>query len=95
MAMKKEIYKETLAKKGEIDCKTTQQIFAKYGLERKPENLSAKNVNVYQSVKTTADRFGFPMPQVVVSNTMIPNAAASGPNPSREVVNNNRPSCPT
>ena len=86
MAMKKEIYEETLAKKGEIDCETTQQVFAKHGFECRPENLSTKKVNVYQLVKTTADKFGFPMPEVVVSNTMIPNAAASGPSPSRGVV---------
>jgi len=86
MAMKKEIYEETLAKKGEIDCGTTQQVFAKHGFECRPENLSTKKVNVYQLVKTTADKFGFPMPEVVVSNTMIPNAAASGPSPSRGVV---------
>jgi heat shock protein HtpX len=86
IAMKKEIYEETLAKKGEINCETAQQIFTKHGLECRPENLSTKTVNVYQLVKRTADKFGFPMPEVVVSNTMIPNAAASGPSPSRGVV---------
>jgi heat shock protein HtpX len=30
--------------------------------------------------------FRFPMPKVVVSNTLVPNAAASGPSPSRGVV---------
>lgn len=86
ISMKKEIYEETLAKKGEINCETAQQIFTKHGLECRPENLSTKTVNVYQLVKRTADKFGFPMPEVVVSNTMIPNAAASGPSPSRGVV---------
>lgn len=86
IAMKKEIYKETLAKKGETDCETAQQVFAKHGFECKPENLSTKTVNVYQLVKTTADKFGFPTPEVFVSNTMIPSAAASGPSPSRGVV---------
>jgi heat shock protein HtpX len=41
---------------------------------------------VYELVKKVADKFGFPMPQIVVSNTMIPNAAASGPSSSRGVV---------
>lgn len=86
MTIKKDIYEETLAKKGEINCETTQQIFAKHGFECRPENLSAKKVNVHQLVKKTADKFGFPMPEVVVSNTMIPNAAASGPSPSRGIV---------
>jgi heat shock protein HtpX len=43
-------------------------------------------VNVYALVKKIADKFGFPMPRIVVSNTMLPNAAASGPSPSRGLV---------
>jgi heat shock protein HtpX len=86
VAMKKEVYEETLVKKGEIDCETVQKVFMKHGFVCKPENLSTKKVNVYDLVKRTADKFGFPMPKVVVSNTMIPNAAASGPSPSRGIV---------
>jgi heat shock protein HtpX len=41
---------------------------------------------VYELVKKIADKFGFPMPEIVVSNTMVPNAAAAGPSPSRGVV---------
>jgi heat shock protein HtpX len=37
-------------------------------------------------VEKTRRKFGFPMPRVVVSNTMLPNAAASGPSPSRGTV---------
>jgi heat shock protein HtpX len=48
--------------------------------------LSAKKVTVYTLVKKVADKFGFPMPKIVVSNTMVPNAAASGPSPSRGIV---------
>jgi len=86
MEIKKEVYEQTISKKGEIDCETTQQIFAKHGFECTPERLSAKKVNVYELVEKTAQKFGFPMPEVIVSNTMIPNAAASGPSPSRGVV---------
>jgi heat shock protein HtpX len=86
LEIKKEIYEQTISKKGKIDCETAQQVFKTYGFECKPENLTAKEVNVYEIVKKAADRFGFPMPEVVVSNTMIPNAAASGPSPSRGVV---------
>lgn len=86
MAMKKEIYEETLVKKGEIDCETAQKVFAKHGLVCRSKNLTSKKVNVYQLVKKVADKFGFPMPEVVVSNTMIPNAAASGPSPNRGVI---------
>jgi len=84
--IKKEVYEQTIVKKGEIDCETTGQIFNKYGLECSPENLSAKKVNIYELVEKTRQKFGFPMPRIVVSNTMLPNAAASGPSPSRGTV---------
>jgi heat shock protein HtpX len=86
MEIKKEIYAETLSKKGQIDCDIAQKIFARHGFKCIPENLSTKIVNVYELVKKIAEKFGFPTPQIVVSNTMIPNAAASGPSPSRGVV---------
>ena len=84
--IKKEIYEKTLAKGRNIDCETAQEVFAKHGFECKPENLSTKTVNVYELVKKTAEKFGLPIPKVVVSNTMAPNAATSGPSPSRGVV---------
>ncbi|MEM3377934.1 MAG: M56 family metallopeptidase [Candidatus Bathyarchaeia archaeon] len=86
LAIKKEIYNELLSKQGEIRCEEAQQIFSKYGIECQPENLSVKKVNVYELVKKVADKFGFPVPKIVVSNTMIPNAAAAGPSPSRGIV---------
>ncbi len=86
LAIKKEVYDEILAKHGEIDCEAAQKVFAKHGISCQPENLSVKKVNIYDLVKKIADKFGFPMPKIVVSNTMIPNAAAAGPSPSRGVV---------
>jgi heat shock protein HtpX len=84
--MKKEVYEETILKKGEIDCETAGRIFSKYGLECNPENMATKKVNVFELVEKTRQKFGFPMPEIVVSNTLVPNAAASGPSPSRGVV---------
>lgn len=86
LEIKKEIYEQTLARGRDIDCKTAQAVFAKHGFDCKPENLSTKTVNVYDLVNKTAQKFGLPMPEVVISNTMMPNAAASGPSPSRGVV---------
>jgi heat shock protein HtpX len=84
--LKKEVYDQIISKKGEIDCEAAQQIFVKYGFECSPDNFTTKKVNVYDLVKRTADKFHFPMPEIVVSNTVAPNAAASGPSPSRGVV---------
>jgi heat shock protein HtpX len=86
IAIKKEIYDEIIAKQGQVDAVSAQQIFLKHGVPCELENLKAKKINVYELVKGVADRFRFPMPKVVVSNTMVPNAAASGPSPSRGLV---------
>lgn len=86
LAIKREVYDEILVKHGEIDCNAAQRIFGKHGITCQQENMSVKKVNVYQLVKKVADKFGFPVPKIVLANTMVPNAAASGPNPSRGVV---------
>ena len=86
LAIKKEIYDEILSKHGQVDPLAAQQVFLNHGVPCQLENLKSKKVNVYEIVKNIADRFSFPMPKIVVSNTMIPNAAASGPSPSRGLV---------
>ena len=84
--LKQEVYKETIAENGELDCQKAHGIFAKFGIDCKSEELIARKVNVYDIVKQTADKFGYKVPEIVVSNTILPNAAASGPSPSRGVV---------
>lgn len=86
LAIKKEIYDEILVKRGEVDPVEAQQVFLNHGVPCQLENLKTKKVNVYEMVKNIADRFRFPMPKIVVSNTLVPNAAASGPSPSRGLV---------
>lgn len=86
MIIKKEVYEQTILKEGKIDCETIGHIFNKYGFGCNPENLSSKKVNVYELVEKTRQKFGFPMPKIVVSNTILPNAAASGPSPNRGTV---------
>jgi heat shock protein HtpX len=86
LSMKREIYKEVIAKHGNINCEAAGEILAKYGVTCKPESLIARKVDVYALVKNIADKFNFPMPKIVVSNTMVPNAAAAGPSPSRGIV---------
>jgi heat shock protein HtpX len=84
--LKKEVYAETIAKHGEIDRQKCQEIFFKYGIECNLEDFTTRKINAYELVEETAGKFGFPMPEVVVSNTLAPNAAASGPSPSHGVV---------
>ena len=81
MKMKMDIYQKTLALGKPIDCQAAQEVFAKYGITCLSENLRVKTVNVHKLVKTVADRFGLPVPKIVLSNTVIPNAAATGLGP--------------
>jgi heat shock protein HtpX len=84
--LKKEVYEEIIAKRSAIDCQEAEKIFSKYNISCRLGSLSAKKINVYELVKKVADRFGFKIPKIVISNTMVPNAAASGPSPSRGIV---------
>ncbi len=80
------MYQQILAKNGHIDCAQAEQVFNKYNVSCSEGTLSTKKVNVYELVKTVSDRFGCKVPKIAISNTMIPNAAASGPSPNRGIV---------
>ena len=84
-AIKSEIYKRTLAAGQPLNCGAVQEVFSKYGIRCNPENMLTKKVNVYQIVKKVAEKFGVPIPKIILANTIVPNAAASGPAPSRGV----------
>jgi len=86
VALKNEVYREIIAKQGEIGCNEAEKVFSKYNVSCRQGSLSAKKINVYEIVKKVADRFGYNVPKIVVSNTMVPNAAASGPSPRRGIV---------
>ncbi|MEN6574183.1 M48 family metalloprotease [Methanobacterium aggregans] len=86
MNMKSEIYKRSLAVGKEPSCELGEEVFESYGMTCNPQHKSSKVVNVYSIVKTAVDRFGLPMPSIVISNNMVPNAAATGPSPTRGVV---------
>lgn len=84
--IKKEIYDRTLAVNKEPTCELGEEILENYGFECNPRSRLVKVVDVYDIVKTAAGKFGLPIPKIVISNTMVPNAAATGPSPSRGLV---------
>jgi len=86
MKIKAEIYERTLAVGRRVDCETANEVFSQYGFTCRPESMSTKVVNVYDIVRKAAEKFGLPIPKIVIANTIIPNAAASGPYPSRGIV---------
>lgn len=80
--IRKKIYDISIAVGKPLSCTFSSEIFSDYGIDCKAENLSVKRINVYQIVKKAAEKFGLAMPKIVVSNTIIPNAAAAGPTAS-------------
>jgi heat shock protein HtpX len=86
LQMKKEIYDKTIAVGKPVECETAREVMAKHGLDCSPENMGTKSVDVYQIVQETTSEFNLPVPKIAISNTMVPNAAAAGPSPSRGVV---------
>jgi len=77
--IRKGIYEATIAVDKPIDCETAGKVFANYGIDCEPEDFFIKKVNLFQIVEKASDNFGLPMPNIVVVNTIIPNAAAAGP----------------
>jgi len=86
LQMKKEIYDKTIAVGKPVECETAREVMAKHGLECLPENMGTKTLNVYQLVQETTGKFSLPVPKIAISNTMVPNAAASGPSPGHGIV---------
>jgi heat shock protein HtpX len=86
LQIKKEIYNNSLAKGRSPSCEIGEEVLSKYGAHCNPLRRSSKVVNVYDIVKGAADKFGLPVPKIIISNNMLPNAAATGPSPSRGLV---------
>lgn len=84
--MKKDIYDQTLAVGREPTCQIGEEIMESYGFTCNPEARINKVVDVYSLVEKATEMFGLPVPKIVISNTMVPNAAATGPSPSRGLI---------
>lgn len=84
--IKEEIYKRTLAQKKEPTCEIGDEVLKNYGFHCNPHSNVYKVIDVYSIVKKAADSFDLPIPKITISNTMIPNAAATGPSPNRGLV---------
>jgi heat shock protein HtpX len=86
LKMKKEIYDLSLGQGQTPTCELGEDIFLKYGFQCNPQDRVSKVIDIYSIVKEAADSFNLPIPRIALSNTMIPNAAATGPSPSRGLI---------
>jgi len=79
--VKREIYEKTIVLGGRIDPNVVGEVLSRHGIPFRPENLKVKTFNVYRLVKEAVEEYGLPMPNIVLSNIIIPNASASGIGP--------------
>jgi heat shock protein HtpX len=86
LKMKKEIYDLSLGQGQTPTCELGEDIFLKYGFHCNPQDRVSKIIDIYSIVKEAAESFNLPIPRIALSNTMIPNAAATGPSPSRGLI---------
>jgi len=86
MKIKQDICKETLEIGEELNRQTALKVLSKHGIDCSLENLLIKKVNVYGLVREVADRFDLPVPKIVILNTMLPNASATGISPGHGTV---------
>lgn len=84
--LKKEIYENTFAVGKPLNIEACNDVFSKHGFECRPENMAIKKVNIYEIIRKVAEKFKLPIPKIAIANTLLPNAAASGPSPSRGVI---------
>jgi heat shock protein HtpX len=84
--MKREIYSKTFSVGKEPTCQLAGEVFSKHGFICEPDRMMGKKVNVYDIVRRAADKFNLPIPRITIANTMLPNAAATGPSPSHATV---------
>ncbi len=84
--IKREIFEKSLGFGKELDCELVKEVFSKYGIKCEPERMSIKIINVHDIVKRATEKFNLPMPKIVILNTMMPNAAATGPSPSHGTI---------
>lgn len=85
VTIKSEIYQKTLGLRKSLTCEVVHEVFSKYGITCNPQNMSTKKINLYQIVEKVAKKFNAPIPKIVLANTIVPNAAATGPSPTRGV----------
>ena len=86
MKVKKEIYDASLAIGESPTCEISEKVLSKYGFHCSSSRQRSRVINVYNIVKEASDKFGLDVPKIIVSNNMLPNAAATGPSPSRGLV---------
>ncbi len=84
--VKREIYANSLDRGSEIAPEVVVNAWRGRGVFMDPANIKVRKVDVYREVEEVANLYQLPVPKVVLTNIIKPNAAASGPAYRRSVV---------
>lgn len=77
-ALKRQIYEDMTFNHHQPTSAEVADMFVKAGIRITPDQIIVKRINVYDIVKRAAEKFGMPVPAVVVTKNQAPNAAAMG-----------------
>ncbi|RLE78510.1 MAG: hypothetical protein DRJ36_04535, partial [Thermoprotei archaeon] len=75
---KRRIYEETIRVGREPTKDYVKSLLEEYGFSVDYDSIVVKRVDLYSIVERVFRKFGIPIPRVIVSNIVIPNAAATG-----------------
>jgi len=78
LGLKQAVFDASLAQGREPDCKAIGRTLMSFGVMCAEDGIKVKAVNVLDLVRRAAAPYGAPIPKIVISNSLMPNAAASG-----------------
>lgn len=84
--LKQAVFDASLAKGVEPSCTAIGRTLRDFGVVCSEESITTKTVNVLELVQRAVRPYNAPLPRIIISNSMVPNAAASGINFQRGVV---------
>ncbi|MDW5562218.1 MAG: M48 family metalloprotease [Methanomassiliicoccus sp.] len=78
VSLKQAVFDASFAQGKEPSCSALGQTLMRFGVVCSEDGISIKVVNVLELVRRAARPYGAPLPKITISNSLIPNAAASG-----------------
>jgi heat shock protein HtpX len=76
--LKQAVFESAFARGKEPSCPVIGETLLRFGIFCSEENIKVREINVLELVRKAAEPFHAPLPKIVISNSLVPNAAASG-----------------
>ncbi|MBI0582946.1 MAG: M48 family metalloprotease [Methanomassiliicoccus sp.] len=76
--LKQAVFEASFAKGKEPSCPVIGETLLRFGVVCSESDIKVTTVNVLDLVERAARPFNAPLPKIIISNSLVPNAAASG-----------------